>query len=160
MVTVETTKAIPSKAFEGVEIVVRESTADRHVKLQLETAEHVKKLRELQAEARRIDGEPQERRDVMRKLAIEDEVAMLLTKDLYPARIKWGVAAVKNLQIGNEEATLDNIMHWPLPFFGEVLAIVHRMMGLGEEEKNSPSLTTSGAPADGQANSTTAVVVN
>jgi len=86
------------------------------------------------------------------------ESLRLTTIDYNPARVRWGLAAIANLEIDGAPATTDSqLARGPLELTTEILAAIDTVSGLTNEQlKNSPSPTTFSALVVATSPSTTA----
>lgn len=154
------TTTIKSKVCPGVEIIVRKMTESRRIELQMAIVEPNEKIRELLTKISAMKAEDTtSERNTPVILKINDEVQRIITKELNPLKIRWGVAAIKGLALGDENdiATLDNLLEWPSDLVEEVLNIVEQGSGMSEKEsKNSASPTISGDQMETRPDSTTA----
>ena len=154
------TTTIKSKVCPGVEIIVRKMTESRRIELQMTIIEPNEKIRELLTKITAMKAEDSAgERNTPAILKINDEVQRIITKELNPLKIRWGVSAIRGLCLGdeNEPGTLDNLLDWPSDLVEEVLDIVEQGSGMSEKEaKNSESPTTSGAATVTRLDSTTA----
>lgn len=143
----KTTTTLPSKNFPGVMLVVRKMTEERRIELQEAVREPTRKIRDMLVKADTLERENEavNRAEI---LSLRDEMNTVVTRDLNVAKIRWGVAAIQNLCLGDEGtiATLDNVLKWPSKLIEECLDIVEKGTGMTEEEvKNSGSPSISGA---------------
>jgi hypothetical protein len=164
------TTTIDSKVCPGVQIVFRKMTESRRIELQSAIIGPNDKIRDLLGKIGQLKAEDQAEqrvggtkedtgRSLPQILKLNDELQHVVTKELNPTKVRWGVAAVKGLCLGdeNEPGTIDNLLEWPSDLIEEVLEIIEDGSALSEREtKNFASPSTSGAAADERANSTIA----
>ncbi len=155
----QTTKNYASKICPGVTVTFRKMTEDRRGELQLAIIEPQTQLRELLTKAARLRAENKDETLTPAIMRVNDEIQMLCTTKLNPAKISWAVSAVQNLYLGSIDnpATMDNVMRWPSDLIEEILDVIESGTVMSEAEvKNSQSPITSGGVTGDQATSTTA----
>lgn len=142
------TTTIKSEVCPGVEFVVRKMTENRRIELQMAVLGPNEKIRGLVTQANQLKAEdPEDRRNLSAILKVNDEMQHVITKELNPVKIRWGIVAVKGLAIGdeNEPGTVDNLLEWPSDLVEEALSIIEAGAGMSEREaKNFGSAITFG----------------
>ncbi len=101
--------------------------------------------------------------DEARRLAdLNMKSFQLIVDELYPLRIRWGVASIEGLDIDGKPATVDALLEaMPDAVIAELAGEIDRLMKLSPEEQlafRSPG--TSAAPVAGQTQSTSAATAN
>ncbi len=157
----KTTTTIPSKSFTGVDVTYKKMTEGRRSEIQIALAPINTEIRMILVEKISLTDKDKEKNapEIMRL----EEVQMLVTNKLNPAKIRWAVAGIRGLCIGDEAtpATLDNLMSWPSALIEEVLDVIEEGSALSEiERKNSPLVSTSGEAATEVTTSTTVPSAN
>jgi hypothetical protein len=152
------TKVVDSQIAPGVQFVFRNMTEDRRLELQKAIIEPNRQIRDILAKIDEIQTSTTSK-NVVEIMRLNDVMQTIITQDLNPAKIRWGMSGIRGLFLGTEEnpATMDNIMRWPSPILEEALNIIDEGTQLSEPaRKNSESSSTSGAVAETTQNSTIA----
>jgi hypothetical protein len=153
---------VKSEVCEGVEFIVRKMTENRRIELQMAVMEPNEKIRGLLTRIATMKTESgNDERNVPVMARANDEMQAIITKELNPVKIRWGISAVKGLEIadgdGTIPATMDNLLDWPSDLIEEALNIVDEGCGMSEKEtKNSVSPITFGEVMDRRQANTTA----
>jgi hypothetical protein len=153
------TTTVDSKVCPGVQIVFRKMTESRRIELQSAIIGPNDKIRDLLGKIGQLKAEDQAEqrvgavgsdptgRNLSQILKLNDELQHVVTKELNPIKVRWGVAAVKNLCLGDEDepGTIDNLLEWPSDLIEEVLEVIEEGSALSEKEtKNFELPSTSG----------------
>lgn len=139
-------------------------TESRRIELQLGVMESNEKIRGLLtqiATMRTEQGGVADDRNVPAIAKINDEMQRCITKELNPVKLRWGISAIKGLEIedaGGETVpgTMENLLDWPSDLLEEALNIVEAGAGMSEKEaKNCVSGITFGGLMARRQDSTT-----
>jgi hypothetical protein len=133
-------KTIASKLdeYEGVSFTLNKMTEGRRVKLRVDMAPHSHRLRELIAEATRME----ESDNAAGATQILEEVRVI-TEDHIPSEfLRWGLHAIKGLQVKEDEdsepvevTTADALIAiGPRPLFDEIVLAIRAEAGVSEEK--------------------------
>lgn len=137
------TKTYESTVLPGVKVSLRKLTEGRRLQFQIAVGPPLADMRALALEQRKLLEETPINQEKFAEL--NERIEFVATEKLTPAKIKWAVANIQGLQIGEEAATLDNLMDWPSDLVQELLKLVDDVTALNEVERgNSDSPTTSG----------------
>jgi hypothetical protein len=141
---------IKSEVCDGVEFIVRKMTENRRIELQMAVMEPNEKIRALLTKIATMKTESgNDERNVPVMARANDEMQTIITSQLNPVKIRWGISAIKGLEIADGDtaipATMDNLLDWPSDLIEEALNIVDEGCGMSEKEtKNSASPITFG----------------
>lgn len=145
MYNFQTTKNYESKTLPGVVVKLRKMTENRRHELQLLVASPNQRIRELVAKQRQLASQDTAEA-TLEILSLSDQIDLIATKELNPAKLKWGIKSISGLMLDDEPATMENVMDWPSDLIKELLDLIDDGSALNEvEQKNSESPTTSGA---------------
>jgi hypothetical protein len=156
MANFESSRRVASKTpgYEDVVFVLTKMTERARIRLNLALAESKAKLRALLAERKELGEDP----DAEAIETLAEKFAEVSNREVQPAWLAWGLRAIENYSVDGEPViTAADLAGGDPALYAEAYDLVRREAGLsGDEQKNSPSPTTSGAPDQAKTSDSTA----
>ena len=150
----------------SVVVTFHAMTEGRRIELRRRVAAAAAELRHIEAQSAYLRQEyaktdlAREQRIALYEehMALDEEADMVLAGNIHPIYVAWGVAGIEGLTIHGAPAIPATLIDGPLAVYAEVVALLKDRMGLTDtQRKNSPSPTTSNAPAGGRTSATIAL---
>jgi len=143
----DTTRCVESEEFPGVKYYLYKMTEKRRRELRAKVAPSNKVMRDLMREQGKLIKLPEDQRDEMTLVELQERFDQVVGEELNPAYVMWGVQSIDGLSIRGQKLAVEDWAEWPSALFEEVLASVKAEAELnGSASKNSSSRTTSGEP--------------
>jgi hypothetical protein len=132
-------------------------TEGRRMELRKTMGEANRRIREIMREQAVIEKQPEESKDLVKWLELQDEFDMIRLEVVNPAWIQWGVKQIEGLEADGVVLGVEDWSSWPSALVEEVASAVQAESDLsGQEKKPLSSPITSGGQEPPKAHFSTA----
>ncbi len=155
----ETTRRFESETTPEVTLILRKMTEGRRIELRKIIADPNRRIRDILRSQSMIEQSPEEARDNLKWLELQDEFDEIMITTLNPSWVKWGIKQIEGLVVDGKSLGVEDWQDWPSVLFDEALTVVKAEAELnGAERKNFALPTISGEQVVSSPQSSTAEI--